>query len=83
MFNLSQDQISSQNFEMSIFKELNDENELFKFSDAHLNNDQMNMISESLFQHRSNLTEECHFPENCLKFFDGNHEPEDEIMNDF
>jgi len=39
MFNLSQDQISSQNFEMSIFKELNDENELFKFSDAHLNND--------------------------------------------
>ena len=79
MFNLSQDQISSLNFEMSIFKEPNDENEHFKFSDANLSNDQMNLISESLFQH----TEECHFPENCLKFFDGNHEPENEIMNDF
>ena len=77
MFNLSQDQMSSQNFEMSIFKE-HDENEHFKFSDANLSNDQMNLISESLFQH----TEKFQIPENYLKFFYGNHEPEDEFMNE-
>ncbi len=77
MFNLSQDQMSSQNFEMSIFKE-HDENEHLKFSDANLSNDQMNLISESLFQH----TEKFQIPENYLKFFYGNHEPEDEFMNE-
>lgn len=68
---------------MSLFKDPSGENDNFEFSDAHLSNDQMNLISESLFQHPVNNTEEFQIPENYQKLFDGNHEPENEFMYEF